>query len=378
MADMARWRIVLVVCLLHALAPAANAQQLLANGGLEDENSCMEYHINCAPEAWICTAPSFNYYFKDPALSHSGHHFMALVAGHSNSFYKRTFIRTRLLCSLRKDALYELRLFVQSRHAVLDSAGIYFSRHDFLFEKRAWQKISPSVYFADAAQAPAAGQTGWQEIIIRYRATGDENFLTLGYFGKNDCRGSTGIAMENNFLLLMDDIDLRPLDPNERLCAGWRNNLDSIYLQNERHEYLDRMIGYYRNKPPVVTHWASTTLPVIDTLVIPDILFASGSAALGAGSTPVLDSFCRMIRTKKIDSLVVNGHTDSIGSMEYNRKLSAGRAAAVLAYIRQKTTLSETLTRQYFFGYSRPVAGNRDAAGRQKNRRVEVLLYRQE
>jgi outer membrane protein OmpA-like peptidoglycan-associated protein len=371
-------RLIAFFLLLQWCSTVADAQQLLANGGLEDENSCMEYSIHCAPEAWVCTASSFNYYFKQAALAHGGYHFMALLAGHTNSAYKRTFIRSRLLCGLRKNAQYQLRFFIQSPHQLLDSAGVYFSSQDFLFEKRAYQKIEPSVYLADAVKPPAQNNTGWQEIIITYRANGEENFITLGYFGKNDPRGGTGIPMENNFLLLVDDISMQPLDPNEQLCSGWRSNKDSIYLENERHEYLDRLIRYYRNKPPVLTHWASTRLPVTDTLLIPDILFASGSAVLNGSSFPVLDSFCRALRQQKVDSLVVNGHTDSVGTMAYNMKLSAGRAAAVLGYIRQQTGISEALSRLYFFGYTRPVAGNRESAGRQQNRRVEILLYRQE
>jgi outer membrane protein OmpA-like peptidoglycan-associated protein len=182
--------------------------------------------------------------------------------------------------------------------------------------------------------------------------------------------------MENNFLILIDDISMEPVNTNEQVCAGWKNNLDSIYSQHERHEYLDREIRLYRNNPPPVYRWAATTIPVIDTLIIPDILFATGSAALNRQIYPLLDSFCAAIGKKKIDSLVVSGHTDSIGSARYNTKLSAGRAAEVVAYIKQKSSMDTGHIKIKFFGYLKPVASNATAEGRQKNRRVELLLYR--
>ena len=49
------------------------AQNLFANGGFEDENVCTEYRVKCAPEAWICTAPSYYFYFGGPEQAHQGH-----------------------------------------------------------------------------------------------------------------------------------------------------------------------------------------------------------------------------------------------------------------------------------------------------------------
>jgi hypothetical protein len=134
-----------MLVLLLLLQLTAGAQGLLANGGFEDENTCTEYHINCAPAAWICTSPSFIFYFKEAGLAHTGTHFMGLLAGHSNSVYKRTFIRSRLVCSLHKGNLYRLGFFIQSPHAILDSTGVYFSNYDFLFGSRFLSTIQPPV-----------------------------------------------------------------------------------------------------------------------------------------------------------------------------------------------------------------------------------------
>ena len=98
------------------------AQNLLVNPGFEEENICSEYKMDCAPEGWIYSVPSFIYYFKDPKLAHEGSRFISLVAGHSEKPYYRTFVRSRLLCALQKGKNYRLE-FIFITH----DKGIYFS-----------------------------------------------------------------------------------------------------------------------------------------------------------------------------------------------------------------------------------------------------------
>ena len=368
-------KIILFIFLLLQLS-TAHAQNLLANGGFEDENVCTEYHIKCAPEAWICTSPSYFFYFKEASIAHSGEFFMGIVAGHSVKPYKRTFIRSRLVCSLKKDHRYQVSFFIKSSHNILDSAGIFFTSYDFLFEKNLFHKITPSVYLADAVLKPVKADTNWQQVVINYTATGEENFLTTGYFGKNDLKGTTGIPMENNFLFLVDDWSMVPMDPDEKICPDWKTNTDTIYAQNERHEYLDMLIKFYRKNPPVINRFAATIIPHIDTLIIPDILFATASAALNKDSHPLLDSFCLAINKRSFDSLLVEGHTDSVGTTGYNLKLSADRAQTVAGYIQQKTAISDDKLRIHHYAYFKPVAVNSTTEGRRKNRRVELFLYR--
>src|SRR5215213_556541 len=127
--------------ILLFVAVKASAQDLLVNSDFEEENICVEYNVNCAPEAWIYTVPSFVYYFKDASLAHHGEHFVALIAGHSVKPYYRTFVRSRLLCQLQKGKTYRFECYVKSHHPVLDSFGVYFSSYDFLFEKNPYEKI---------------------------------------------------------------------------------------------------------------------------------------------------------------------------------------------------------------------------------------------
>lgn len=71
--------------------------------------------------------------------------------------------------------------------------------------------------------------------------------------------------------------------------------------------------------------------------------------------------------------LAVEGHTDSTGSDDFNMKLSQQRAEAVRDYLIQQGVAQDTLTAQGF-GKADPVADNGTAAGRQRNRRVEIIV----
>jgi outer membrane protein OmpA-like peptidoglycan-associated protein len=69
----------------------------------------------------------------------------------------------------------------------------------------------------------------------------------------------------------------------------------------------------------------------------------------------------------------IEGHTDSVGGDDYNQRLSERRADSVRAYlVQQRVAPSVVGTAGY--GESRPVATNGTSAGRQQNRRVELVV----
>jgi outer membrane protein OmpA-like peptidoglycan-associated protein len=71
--------------------------------------------------------------------------------------------------------------------------------------------------------------------------------------------------------------------------------------------------------------------------------------------------------------LEVEGHTDSVGSDDFNQRLSEQRADAVRNYLVVQGVSSDSIT-GHGFGKMQPVASNDTAAGRQLNRRVELVV----
>lgn len=107
-----------------------------------------------------------------------------------------------------------------------------------------------------------------------------------------------------------------------------------------------------------------------------DVLFASGKADLKSGAERNLDQLARALKDHPERNVLIEGYTDSVGSASYNQQLSERRAQAVETFlVRQGISRSRLSTRGY--GERFPVASNDEAAGRQQNRRVELIILDQ-
>lgn len=99
--------------------------------------------------------------------------------------------------------------------------------------------------------------------------------------------------------------------------------------------------------------------------------FASGSAVLNRSASAGLDKAIEFANNNKEADLVVSGYTDDLGDAAKNVKLSAARADAVKNYLIKQGVAAERLSSKGE-GAANPVADNKTAAGRAKNRRVEI------
>ncbi|MCW5976952.1 MAG: OmpA family protein [Bryobacteraceae bacterium] len=106
---------------------------------------------------------------------------------------------------------------------------------------------------------------------------------------------------------------------------------------------------------------------------LPDILFDSGQATLRPKAREVLSSIAGVLLVAPDYRISIEGHTDNSGRPQLNQRLSERRAAAVRAYL-ESAQISPAAMTVRGFGESRPVAANRTAAGRQQNRRVELII----
>lgn len=104
-----------------------------------------------------------------------------------------------------------------------------------------------------------------------------------------------------------------------------------------------------------------------------DVLFSSGKAELRGGTPSNLAKLAAFLNQYPDRSVIIEGHTDSVGAEEYNRDLSERRAASVKAYLVGQGVASSRVT-STGLGEGSPVAGNESATGRQQNRRVEVII----
>ena len=116
------------------------------------------------------------------------------------------------------------------------------------------------------------------------------------------------------------------------------------------------------------------------------LLFDFSSAKVKTESYPMLNELTRAFvsflsdpeNAAYVDSIVISGHTDNIGSSAKNRSLSAERANAVLDYLLEQNKGVLKPYEAYFcgagYGATRPVADNSTSAGRDQNRRIEISI----
>lgn len=107
-----------------------------------------------------------------------------------------------------------------------------------------------------------------------------------------------------------------------------------------------------------------------------DVLFDFDKADIRPDAASALAQLATLIRAYP-GRAELEGHTDAKGDDAYNQRLSLRRAEAVKGWLTQREGIAADRLATRGAGESRPVASNEDEAGRQKNRRVEVVIHKQ-
>ena len=108
-------------------------------------------------------------------------------------------------------------------------------------------------------------------------------------------------------------------------------------------------------------------------MTLSDVLFDSGGATLKPGADLALNRLADFLKQNSETQIIVEGHTDSVGSDAYNEDLSKRRGQAVLDAL-QSRGIAANRVQVIGRGEAYPVAGNDTPAGRQQNRRVEIIF----
>ncbi len=109
------------------------------------------------------------------------------------------------------------------------------------------------------------------------------------------------------------------------------------------------------------------------SIVVENIYFEFDRAYLRRESIKTLDSIVAQLKKNPRIKLEIHGHTDNIGTKEYNQKLSEKRANAVMEYL-IKNGISPERLKAIGFGEAKPIADNSTEEGRSRNRRTEFLI----
>ena len=373
---MKTFHLLLVACCL-LMPGAASAQNLLANPGFEDSNVCTELNAHCAPEAWKEVNYSGLSYIQNSKGGKVG-----IVL--SEAYVSRKFLFTTLLCPLVAGEEYEISFDLNLRGAEFRPFGIYFSADD----KSGYFSpvgIHPAITFTEKNCVKKFKKMDWMPFSGIFRATGDEQFFYLGYF---DEAAPEAMRLNAGAIFFFDNFRLTPKNKNISLCAEAESKRAELYADDWRHGPPGRHADTEPDTLPTddLPVEMDTTPPPIadtleyrepqrsDTLILSGICFDFDKSTLNAHYAGITDSITDAIILKNPGGILISGHTDNIGSEEFNLKLSLARARTIEQILIAKGYKVGNI-RCVGLGESRPVADNETEPGRQANRRIEIILF---
>jgi len=191
---------------------------------------------------------------------------------------------------------------------------------------------------------------GWELATGDYRAVGGEKFLVIGNFFDNlttqfsamEARKGKSPMLAGSAYFYIDDVSVTPLDPPTPPALVWDNGVEV--------------------KPEEI-------------YVLKNIQFEFDQYVLLPVSFTELDKLASILTIQSSWRAELAGHTDDVGSEEYNLDLSRNRANSVLQYLVSKGIASDRLT-AVGYGKQRPLVSSKDDAARTLNRRVEVRFLK--
>lgn len=378
-------RIILLIVLLHPFKGHAQAN-LLLNGGFEDVNTCTEYKSECAVEGW--------FYLKEVKvqmlLNESN---IGLVGANSYGIFCTwkgytgftPVIGAILPCGLQNGKRYSFKglLSAKLHPKLILQPGVCMGEKFYVPGRPFSKTLQPQMI---STIVPVAN-TPFFSFEFSFIADGKSKYLTFGTYTKEDTTGAKKkLYGVQTISLVLDNFQLTPEDPNETVCPNYLLNKENIYAYNYRHREMDYSLfgkgdlAIEFDQDPV-RHTTGTKVPEEttaqpDTLKLGDVFFDFNKSKLKPQALTILSSYFSNKQAGTIDSIRIEGHTDSIGSDKQNLLLSTQRCESVRNWLVQNDMVTVNQSAVYPYGRSRPVASNKTPAGRALNRRVEIIIFR--
>ena len=117
----------------------------------------------------------------------------------------------------------------------------------------------------------------------------------------------------------------------------------------------------------------ATGIATTGSVALYGILFDTRSAVVKPESMPTLEEVAKLLKSEPTLRLLVVGHTDNVGTFEFNMDLSQRRAASVVQILTSKLGIDPARLKPVGVSFASPVATNRTDEGKSKNRRVQLV-----
>lgn len=224
--------------------------------------------------------------------------------------------------------------------------------------------IEAEELFAQAKQdesllkyAPNELDRAQKALNLAAEAKSDEEMSSLAYIGKTRTETAKAIAERKMAKVKLEE--LSKIKDTERLRARELEISESKAKAAALQKQLEELEAVKTERGMVMT--------------LGDVLFATGKADLQPGAMSTINRLAEFLAEYPNKTLLIEGHTDSVGTDAYNQGLSDRRALAVRTALIQANVDPGRIT-TVGYGEARPIADNNTAEGRLKNRRVEIII----
>ncbi len=209
-------------------------------------------------------------------------------------------------------------------------------------------------FLRDGLGAPRA-RRGGQHAYILARSPDEADIVALSFFER---RGSRRIQVDVLELEEMETFDLTVQEPEPE------EDMAELEAEAEADEFV-----------PSTQDAAALESGLVEEgrVVVDAILFAFDDDEILPESADALETVAALMEENSGLDLLVVGHTDGVGSFDYNLRLSLDRAQSVVAWLSDEHGISDGRLRPAGAGPMSPITTNRTEDGRAQNRRVELV-----
>ncbi|MDC1221411.1 OmpA family protein [Salibacteraceae bacterium] len=353
------------------MAGLPSMRKKITTSWISPNQGSVDYYTNCNP-----LAPNVPMNYAGTAMPYEGQNYLGLVARKyfrdrkTRNYYHRTnyreYIQSELKETLVAGSVYIFSIHV--RQAVisnlsLDTLGVHFGNKRI--KGRDGLLLRPRALLNFPIIDTVFNNIGWLTLCDTFRATGNEQFITIGNFTAH--KGAVEIQKFRNddfkedgpgIYILVDQVELYEYD----------KSMDFPLSQLEQYRRY-----FYRPNLEVTSGFSS--LPSNQLFVMDSVFFETNSSKLDSASLVYLAAIAERFVEIEDKQIEIHGHTDSKGKAEKNQLLSEKRAHAVVDCLTENGVNADRLT-AIGFGSSEPLKSNETEEGRAKNRRVEMIILR--
>lgn len=159
------------------------------------------------------------------------------------------------------------------------------------------------------------------------------------------------------------------------LCIPTNHNY-ALNVSSEGYMFFSEnfsLTGFTTEVEPFIMNISLNPITIGETIVLKNIFFDTGKYQLKPESIAEMKKLVEFLEHNPSLAIEVSGHTDNIGSKDFNLELSRNRANAVHNYLVEEGISPNRLS-YTGHGYSKPIASNETGEGRAQNRRTEILI----